>query len=185
MSREVRPAPAYNRKGGGHACSVCNHPEREAIDIALLTPKRAQNEPQLTILSTRYGLGIAALSRHRTNHIVIKGHAIVRPSLPADASQLQHLEAQAARLETSIAQAEKAGRFEQIVTGSRELRITREAIAKAKGEQNGHAAVVVDLQRSKEWLAIRAVLWEVLEPYDKLRAEIGRRLLALDVKATK
>jgi hypothetical protein len=175
MNRNQRNAPrdGHKTETRGHGCACCNHQEREAIDYELVA------RTPLSKLSARFGMSEASLSRHRTNHIS-KALVAIRPTLPEDASQLQHLEAQAARLETSIAQAEKAGRFEQLVTGSRELRITREAIAKAKGEANGHAAAVVDLQRTPEWLAIRQVVFDVLEPHPKLRVELAKRLLALD-----
>jgi hypothetical protein len=164
-----------------------------------MTPKSSFSEPQLTVLSKRYGMSPASLSRHRSNHIFIKGHAVIHPAPPADASTLAHLEASAARLETIIAEAERNGRFDQIVTGSRELRITREAIAKAKGESNG-APVVIDLHTSEEWKAIREAVWEWLQPHESfsptgvrvgvltdahasaLRAELAKRLLALAAK---
>jgi hypothetical protein len=175
----VRKAPPIGRKGGGHACAVCNHAEREQIEVTLVTPVPF-GHPLLRTLSAKYGMSPASLSRHRSHHMGAK-YTVVHPALPVDATTLQHLESAAARLESVIAEAERNGRVDQLVTLSRELRITRSDIAKAKGE-NGVVPAVVDLQRSAEWLAIRAVIYDVLAPHPALRVEIGKRLLELDGK---
>ena len=147
-----------------------------------MTPKTDHTQPLLTVLAKKYGVGTSSLSRHRSHHLS-KMFAVVHAAVPADASTLQHLEAQAAQVSALVAQAQREGRAEQVFAGSRELRLLREAIAKAKGETNGAAPAVIDLQRSKEWLAIRQVVWEVLAPHPKIRAELGKRLLALDAEA--
>lgn len=176
----MRKAPPMGRKGGGHACAVCNHAEREQIEIALITPVPF-GHPLLRTLSKKYGMSPASLSRHRSHHMST-GFAVIHAAVPADASTLKHLEDQAARVAAFFAEAERNGRPDQLANLSRELRLLRSDIAKARGE-NGPPPAVVDLQRSAEWLAIRTVIFEVLAPHPKLRVALGKRLLALDARS--
>ncbi len=48
----------------GRGCATCAHPERGAIDAALLAGERYSD------LAETYGIGPAALSRHRNAHVV-------------------------------------------------------------------------------------------------------------------
>lgn len=171
----MRKPPRSGHKGGAHDCATCNHPDREAIETAL-----AARTPSLKVLSGIYGMDGSSLSRHRTHHMI--GRVVAIHSLPADATQLAHMEAQAARLEVLVSEAERRGHSEQVVALFRELRITREKIAAGRGELNGPPATTIDIQKSKEWAAIRAVIWEELAPHPALRVAIGKRLLALDAK---
>jgi len=45
-------------------CTVCDHPQREAIDAALVS----DSEPNRAI-ADRFGIGLSALGRHRREHI--------------------------------------------------------------------------------------------------------------------
>ena len=174
MTRNA-PLEAGRRETRGHGCAVCFHEKRDEIDRELTA------RVFLGKLSTKYGMSRASLSRHRTNH-VSKALVALRPALPIDATTLQQLEDQARRVEAFFTAAEKDGHGDQLVNGSRELRLLREAIAKRRGELNGPPPAGVNIQRSEEWHAIRAIIWEVLEPHDDLRVAIGKRLLALDAK---
>ena len=169
--RKTVAAPAVNRSGYG--CAVCHHEKRTEIDAELVA--RAALRP----LAKRYGMSTASLSRHRSNHLS-NGFAVIHPTVAADAPTLKHLEGQAARIEALITKAERDGRPSIELAGSRELRLLREGIARARGESNGQPPTVIDIQRSAEWIAIRTVIYEVLAPHPDLRRRIADGLLALD-----
>ena len=48
----------------GRRCTVCSHPEREAIDRAIVSQSVANRE-----LARRYGLCARAIDRHAANHV--------------------------------------------------------------------------------------------------------------------
>ena len=45
-------------------CSICNHPNRAAIDKALVTRSASMRD-----VAGQYGVSRSALSRHKTNHL--------------------------------------------------------------------------------------------------------------------
>ena len=51
-------------KSVGRTCSICNHPDRNEIDKALVTRSTSYRN-----VSERYGVSVGALSRHKANHL--------------------------------------------------------------------------------------------------------------------
>jgi transposase-like protein len=51
-------------KSVGRKCSVCNHPDRNEIDKALVTRSASMRD-----IAGQYGVSRSALSRHKSNHL--------------------------------------------------------------------------------------------------------------------
>jgi hypothetical protein len=60
-----------------------------------------------------------------------------------------------------------------------EQRENYELLAKITGELDDRPEVVINVQQSAAFIAVRSVIFEVLEPHPEIRAEISRRLRVL------
>ena len=85
-------------------CTVCVHPDRKAIDVALI------DGTAVSTLSNAYGLGYESLRRHRDNHLpasLVRGHQAVEV-IEAD-TLLDRLRWLGQRALRSLDEAERAG----------------------------------------------------------------------------
>jgi hypothetical protein len=112
-------------------CSICCHPQRDAIDAELVKPV------SLPVLATKYdGISAESLRRHRLNHLLpllTEGHA-------ADVSRAEALVAQMWGLQQdtldALEWAREAGDLRLFFTGVREARGNAELLARLSGAMN-------------------------------------------------
>ncbi len=144
-------------------CTICTHPEREAINAALVA-----NEPYRTI-AQRYAASPDAVFRHKADHlpaVMVKSEQ-AREAAHADTlvGQVQDMRSKAlAILET----AEQAGDLRVALLGIREARACVELLLEVEGELN--RAPVISLYLSPEWLRVRGVLFQALGDFPEARA---------------
>lgn len=149
-------------------CTVCSHPEREAIEAALLA-----NTPLRTIAG-QYGVSKSALLRHQ-EHLPSR---LVKAQEAAEVAQADSLLTQVkwlqARALLILEKAEAAGELKTALAAIREVRATLELLAKLLGElqQEGSVNVYVN----PEWLELRALIITALEPYPEARQAVVRAL---------
>lgn len=96
----------------GRTCTVCTHPQRAAIDAALLAGESLRN------IAQRYGTSVTALHRHGA-HIaaaVAEAKALTVERLLSDLGDLQQ------RALALLARAEQAGDLRTALAGVREVR---------------------------------------------------------------
>jgi hypothetical protein len=163
----------------GGRCTVCSHPDREAIDDALVRGSLTYRE-----LTARYGLSKDSLSRHRATHVSAALAAILAADNRLDEGQsvplLRRVENLIARTDKMLKAAEREGRVNAALAAVRELRALLELLGKASGELREGPQVTVNLLASPEWLAIRDGLFAALSPFPDARAAVAGRLLQIE-----
>jgi hypothetical protein len=134
------------------SCTVCEHPDREAIDEALVAGESS------AVIAGRYRtIGERAIRRHRTNHLpekLAKAHEAEEVAR-ADSLLEQVRDLQERALDI-LDQAEEAGELRTALGAIREARGNLELLAKLLGELSDQPQVNVLV--SPEWLELRAVI---------------------------
>jgi len=155
-------------------CTVCSHPEREAIDRALVEDQSTGK------LAGRYRtLDERAIRRHRSNHLPA---ALVRAREAEEVSRADDLLAQVRSLQdralTILGRAEDSGDLRTALGAIREARGNLELLAKLLGELDERPQL--NILVSPEWVAIGAAVLGPLAPYPEVRAAVAERLLQLE-----
>lgn len=150
-------------------CTVCDHPDREAIDAALVAGGSLRD------IAGQFRISKSALARHKGNHIPAAlakaqdAHEIAQ----ADSllAQVRDLQAKALRI---LARAERAGELRTALAAIREARGNIELLGKLAGEllQEGTVTIVTH----PDWLRLRVLILATLEPFPAVRALLVQRL---------
>jgi hypothetical protein len=151
-------------------CTVCSHPEREAINKALVA-----GEPYRTVANRYESLSQAAVQRHQENHLPATlarakeaGEIAHADSLLEDVRSLQR------RTLAILEATEETSEHRVALAAIREARSNLELLAKLLGELDDRP--VVNLLISPEWIELRAVIVGALEPHPEARGDILRAL---------
>lgn len=157
-------------------CTVCSNEQREALDAALVMGTAYRE------LSSRYGVSISALSRHRRDHVSAALAKVTAEREVAGAeSALDRIETLYRRALLVLDTAEGEGRASLSLAAIKELRGLVELLARLSGELDERAQVaVINVQSSQEWHEIRAALSQALGPYPAAAQAVSARLLALE-----
>ncbi len=144
-------------------CTICTHPEKEAINAALIA-----NEP-FRHIAARYGTSTGALQRHKADDlpsIMVKSEE-AREVAHADdlVWQIKQLRNKAIGI---LGKAETAGDLKTALMGVREARACIELLAEMEGEISRRP--VFNLYMSAEWIEVRAVLLHALGDFPEARA---------------
>lgn len=150
-------------------CSICIHPEREAIDAALVagTPNRR--------IATQYGMSEGAVRRH-------KAHIPPEVARARDAEKVFGREALAARIVRLVEHTEATLKMTDAPEASiadrcvaaREVRGNLTLIAKIAGEIQ--TAPTVNVIQSPEWIEVQTVILHALAPYPDARIAVADAL---------
>ena len=150
-------------------CTICEHPEIEAIDRALV------GETSNLSVSALYDVSESAIRRHKANHLPAK---LVMAQKAAEVVQADNLLEQVRDLQQStlniLAEAEQAKQYRTALSAIREARGNLELLAKLLGELDEGPTVNVLI--SPEWLELRAVIVGALEPYSEARGAVLRAI---------
>ena len=149
------------------SCTVCEHAEREAIDLALV------GDSSNLSVSSLFGVSESAVRRHKANHLPAK---LVMAQAAEEVAQADDLLGQVrdlqARTLAILEAAESTSQHRTALGAIREARSNLELLAKLLGELDERP--VVNLNVSPEWLELRAVIVTALEPHpEALRAVVG------------
>ena len=152
-------------------CTVCAHPERPAIDAALVA-----GEPYRGI-AQRFAASPDAVLRH-------KAHVPAALARAQDAAAVAHADGLLgqvrdlqARTLAILAAAEWAGELRTALAAIGQARGNLELLAEMEGELDRRATVNVLV--APEWVAVRSALLEALQPYPDARQAVAGRLAAL------
>lgn len=155
-------------------CTVCSHPERRAIDKALVA-----GEPVAAVASRYLTLHKMALYRHKDEHLPLR---LVKAQDAAEAAEADDLLAQVRALQARalgiLDTAEAAGQLLAALGAIREARGCLELLGKLMGELDERPQV--NILVAPEWLAVRAALLAALQPYPEARVAVAARLQALE-----
>ena len=149
------------------ACNICTHPDREAIDEALISGVAFR------ALVAKYRVSKDSLSRHKANHLPAK---LVMAQAAQEVAQADDLLAQMQNLQRRtlaiLEAAEGSNQNRTALSAIREARSNLELLAKLLGELDERP--VVNLSLSPEWLELRTVIVTALEPHaDALSDVLG------------
>ena len=150
-------------------CTVCNHPERNGIDQALVTgaPYRS--------VAKRFELSESAVYRHKTEHLPTH---LLKARKVEEVAQADDLLNQVRSLQTHVLdileRAEQAGDLRTALAAISQARGNLELLGKLAGELDERP--VVQLNISPEWLELRAVIVGALEPHPAAHRAVLRAL---------
>ena len=157
-------------------CTVCSHPEREAINEALAA------QHSLRGIARKYFGSVKAedaLARHKADHVPA---VLVKAAQAREIAHADHLLEEANRLyqvATAIMEQHQADKpdtaLRTIQTAGRLLVLPGELL----GELN--RTPQVHLYLSAEWLQVRAVVLQALAPFPEARAATAQALLQMEV----
>ena len=154
-------------------CSVCDHPERAAIDAALVEGASYRT------IAHQFSLSRYAVGRHAREHLPVHLAAAQEAATAASAddllSQVEALRQKATRIGDK---AEKAGDLRTALQGVRELVRIVELLARLQGELQ--EAPIVNILLLPEWVQVQTVLLAALAPFPDARAAAAAALVELD-----
>jgi hypothetical protein len=147
--------------------TICTHPDREAIDEALV------GGIAFPTLVAKYRVSKDSLSRHKANHLparLVMAHAAEEVAQADDLlAQMQDLQRRTLAI---LEAAESTNQHRTALSAIREARSNLELLAKLLGELDERP--VVNLSLSPEWLELRAVIVAALAPHPQaLSAVVG------------
>jgi hypothetical protein len=146
-------------------CSVCAHPDRDSIDIALVAGKPLRD------IAGQHALSTSALHRHAQGHLpeTVKAAYAVK--------EQSHAVELLGRVENLIYEAEgllKHGKKEKQskawASGISELRKTIELLARVTGELDERP--VINFIAQPEWVEIRTLILSALDPFPEAREKV-------------
>jgi hypothetical protein len=155
------------------SCTICTHPEREAIDEALV------GGIAFPALVAEYRVSKDSLSRHKANHLPAK---LVMAQAAEEMAQADTLLEQVRDLQRRaleiLDKAEEAGELRTALSAIREARGNLELLAKLLGELDERP--VTNVLVSAEWVSVRTAMMEALGPYPQARVAVAERLSELE-----
>jgi transposase-like protein len=154
-------------------CTVCDHPQRQAIDEILVTgaPYRS--------VAKRFDLSESSVYRHKTEHLPV--HLLKAKEVEA-AARADDLLEQVRNLQTHaldiLERAEKAGDLRTALAAISQARGNLELLAKLSGELQQEGTV--NLHLSPEYLEVRTAILVAVEPYPEAARAISRAMLGIE-----
>ena len=147
-------------------CTVCAHSERHSVDTALLSGATFRN------IAAQYGLSLAALFRHRSDHlpaalVQAAGAEGVRQALDVLA-QLKHINAAAL---TVLRDAKAAGDGDLVLKAVDRVMKQIEVQARLLGDLDDRPQINVLV--SPEWVQLRGQIVAALAPFPEARVAVA------------
>jgi hypothetical protein len=152
-------------------CTVCTHPQRAAIDHALLT------DTALRDIARQFRVSKDALFRHRSEHISAR---LAKAKEAEEASQADSLLGRLLGLSKETVAILKEARTDE--TKDNELAL--KAIARAEKQIELQAKLLGELQEGQtvnilvnpEWHHVRSIIIDALAPYPAARLAVAEAL---------
>ena len=160
----------------GRPCTVCTHPDRPAIDMALANHKPFRD------IACRFNVGRMAVLRHHDEHLpetLTKAKAAEETARADDL--LEQVKALRNKSLSLMLAAEKAGDLRTALAGIREARACLELLAEMS--QAIDRRPTLNLLVAPEWLTTCSALIEALRPYPEARSAVAARLVVLEPSA--
>jgi hypothetical protein len=163
------PSPTTVSSLMPRVCTVCSHPERDAIEDAFIAgmPKRR--------IATRYGVGEKAVRHHIREHLPTL-LALARDAERASRadSLLDRVEALQRRTLAILEATEETDDHRTALAAIREARSNLELIGEVTKELD--RTPTLNLHLNPEWIELRAVIVGALDRHPGARSEILRAI---------
>ena len=157
-------------------CTVCAHPDRPAIDRAMV------RRTAFRTIAQQYGVSAWAALRHHDDHLPAE---LAKAQAAAEVAQADDLLAQVKALRSKamsiLLAAERQGDYRTALAGIREARGCLELLAEL--EQRIDRRPTVNLLVSPEWVRVRSALLAALRPFPAARTAVSDSLMALEAIA--
>jgi len=154
-------------------CTICRHPDRPAIDRALVAGESFRN------VAERFGTSATAAFRHKGDHLpaaMVKAHEAEDVGHAIDV--VKQLRAINAATLAVLADARRAGDGDLALRSVDRVQRQLELQAKLLGALDERP--VVNVIVSAQWIEIRAVLLDALRAHPDARSAVVARLVALE-----
>lgn len=158
-------------------CSICSHPERQAIDRALLADSRSFRD-----VARQYGVSKDALLRHKNDHLAGKLAGVAARNAEADVriaidaiGQLREINAVARTiLHGALARGNGPLALQAIDRVHRQIELQARLIDLLS--DGGTINVIV----SPQWISLRTAILVALEPHPAARLAVAAALQGTD-----
>lgn len=154
------------------ACTVCQHPERDAINHALVSDTSNRR------IAAQYSLSEQAVRRHKAEHLP---SIMVKSQEASDVAHADQLLAEVNRLyRVAIGIMEKSS-AKKPETALRAIGVAGrmlELLGELMGELNRQPQV--NILVAPEWLQVRTVLLRALQPHPDARAAVAAALVTME-----
>ncbi len=151
-------------------CAICIHPKLDDLNRHLL-----EGEP-LRPLAKRFGVTYDALYRHNMRHLP---SGLLQAQAAAKVASADTLLEQVCTLRDKalslLDAAEHAGDLRTALVGVRETRACLELLAKLQGEL-AQEGTTVNVLFAPQWLSLRTVILQALDPYPEAKARLVEAL---------
>ncbi len=159
----------------GRVCTVCSHPEVDAINRSLLSGATYR------MIANQFPVTWQAARRHVLDHVP---PLLAKAKEAEEATRASDLLAMATTRDklalALLARAERTGDLKTAVSALRVSLVSLELLARLRGELNEQQQNTINILVAPEWLATRAALLQALEPYVEARIAVSTALLALE-----
>jgi hypothetical protein len=156
-------------------CTVCAHPDREAIDRALV------GDSSNLSVSSLFGVSESAVRRHKAKHLPAK---LVMAQAAEEVAQADDLLAQVrdlqARTLAILQAAESTRQHRTALSAIREARSNLELLAKLLGELDEQPTVNIALVEHPDYRRLEDNLTRALEPYPAARYAVADALKEIE-----
>ncbi len=153
-------------------CTICDHPQRVEVDRQLIEAESFRN------ISERFSISLGALHRHKSDHI---DENLAKAKEAQEVAQADNLLDQVRGLQKKalniLSKAEAAKDYRAATGAIREARGCLELLARLLGELN--EGQTINILIAPEWLSLRNVILEALEPYPEARISVSTALESL------
>jgi hypothetical protein len=153
----------------GQKCTVCTHEDVNLINERLISGLSVRK------IAEEFDLDRMAVQRHRTNHLP---HELVKSKklqeMEAADSLIERIEGLYSKAIELITIAEQDKKYAPAVGAIKEARSSLELLAKISGELK--TGTVVNITYSNQWVDLRRVLINVLEPYPEIATKVVEAL---------
>jgi hypothetical protein len=153
-------------------CTICNHPNRHDIDLALVEGGAYR------VIAKQFGVSSSSTLRHKNKHLP---DSMVRAHKARQAANADNLLANVCKLQRRagriLRSAEQSGDHRIALSAIREIRNTIELLAKLAGElQTG---TTVNVLITPEYQLLKTTIVETLAPYPDARVAVAHALKEL------
>jgi hypothetical protein len=154
-------------------CTVCSHPERDAIEDAFLAGQAKRR------IAAHYGVTEQALRRHLREHLPTL-LALARDAERASRadSLLDRIEDLHSRTEAILTELEDTDLHGAKLAAIREMRRNLELIGEVTKELD--RTPTLNLQLNPQYMAVRTAIVQAVEPYPEAREAISQAMLGLE-----
>lgn len=150
-------------------CTICTHPQRDAIDLALLAGESYRH------IAARFDTSTASLQRHK-DHLpgqLAKAHEAAEV-VKAD-TLLDRLKELNAETRAILKETREGGNHDLALKAIARVEKQLELEAKLLGELQPEG-MTINVYSTPEWLSLRAVVIHALQPYPEAGRAVGRAL---------